>query len=193
MTTVDFEKRIAELMKSISYKKRKYSFIKQIDENIFGIIGFGSVSYQIRGTVFVHPTVGIYNKAVDDIFHQLTNLKGDGYYQPVINTSFGYLTPQNEYKEWLVNDDNIDSVNLELIDVIKLYGLPFIEKYKDPEILMKCVADKKYILSENRDYILPILYYLNGDKHKGLQYIEDNINQSNNPVYSKYYENYRDL
>jgi hypothetical protein len=108
----------------------------------------------------------------------------------------------------MVNDDNIDVVNLELIDVIKSYGLPFIEKYQNPDELLKCVEERKYILTENMDYDLPILYYLNGDKQKGLHYIEEGIERKKilkdrsitplselviSPTYLRYYENYKEL
>jgi hypothetical protein len=84
MTTKDFEKRIAELLKSMSFKKKKYSFVTKIDENIYGLIGFGSVSHQIQGTLFVHPTVGIYNKAVDDLFNVLIDRGRSSLFQPTI-------------------------------------------------------------------------------------------------------------
>jgi len=100
---------------------------------------------------------------------------------------------------------------LELKDVIKTYGLPFIEKYQNPDELLKCIEEAKYILSENRDYDLPIMYYLNGNKQKGIHFIEERIEKQKkqlsdnkitksapvlskeiiNPTYLRYYENFK--
>ena len=183
MKAKDFERMIQTDLKTISFQKKKYLFVKQLDENTSGTIGFVIASHRIPGVLFINPVVGVFHKQIEELYSKLTGRDTVKMCFPVISRPIGYLTPANEYMEWEYSEKlNIDEINADILDTIKKFGLPFIEKYRNQDDLLKCIEERKYILNDVKDYRLPILYYLRGEKQKGLEAIEASIERQKKPI-----------
>lgn len=190
MKSKDFEKIITEKIKPLSFSKKKYVYIKEVDEQTIGTIGFGIASNRVPGSLFINPVVGIFNKQVEEIYCQLTGYDSIKTHQATVGTNVGFLIPpENYYKEWELSDSCIDNVTADIIEKIVTYGLPFIEKYRNPNELLKCLEERRYILEITRIYKLPIMYYLLGYKDKALEYVDtvsNNFKDKNNVDAERY-------
>jgi hypothetical protein len=182
MKIKDFVKTIVLPLKNLEFDKKKYLFVKRLNDNIFGTLGFVIATHQKAGSLLVNPVLGIFNKSIEDLYSRLTGNQTINTYQPTISSPIGYLFPSTQYKEWEYNDDiDTNLINQDLLSSIVQYGIPFFEKYKQDGELLKCLEEGKYILNYVRDYKLPILYYLLGDKNKGLEVITESLNRFKKP------------
>ncbi len=197
MKAKDFERIIQTDLKIISFQKKKYLFVKQLDESTSGTVGFVIASHRIPGVLFINPVVGVFHKQIEELYSKLTGRDTVKMCFPIISRPIGYLTSANEYMEWEYSEKlNIDEINADILDMIKKFGLPFIEKYRNQDDLLKYIKEGKYILSDSRDYRLPILYYLRGEKQKGLDAIEASLERQKKPIdvsgipkFSSFFEN----
>lgn len=193
MKTKEFEKIIAEELKVLGFSKKKYFFVKQLDELTIGSIGFFISSYQTPGTIYVNPVVGIHNKKIEEIYCMLTGADTIKTCRGTISISIGYLIPPDyRYKEWRIFDnDNKNPTITDLIENITAFGIPFMKHYKAPGEMLKCLEERKYIVDAS--YHLPIMYYVLGNKEQALNYIEINKNKKKDRQYLEFAVKFRDF
>jgi hypothetical protein len=157
------------------------SYIRQFDKNTIEMVGFTIASHQTPGVLYVNSLIGLHYRPLQELFY---TIKGDDYeknrYSGTLASPLGYLMPCEDYKEWEFSDQsNIKDVVDDLLYSIRAYGFSFIERYKEPNELLKCLEERKYILEMTRIYKLPIMYYLLGNEDKALEYIKMFSNRCN--------------
>ncbi|MGH2645171.1 MAG: hypothetical protein ACRDE2_14555 [Chitinophagaceae bacterium] len=175
-------KYLVETSQSIGFKKTKYFFIKGIDYEITATLHFGLAIQTLQRHIFVNVTIGVSHKRVEELYAKLTGNK-NSILKPTIGSQLGYLMPANDFKEWdfVEKQDNNDVLN-DLLYCIKTYGFPYQEKMSDFNTLFKAFEKREPgILHIARDRYLPILYYLKGEKQKGLKFIEEAIERQKRP------------
>ena len=162
------------MCKEIGFKKKQYLFfIKPYTENVIAVLGFGIYTHQMPGHVFVGPFVAVTYKDVEELFCKLCGIDN-----PVFDFTFlkqiGYVMPEDSFKEWdMVEGSDNTGVFEDLFKHIKTYGFEYFEKMKDFNNLFQTFEIRGSVVDVSRDRRLPILYYLKGEKEKGLKFIED--------------------
>jgi hypothetical protein len=180
----EIEKAIDEHIKKMGFKKKKFMYYKQIKHNVFVTLYFSFLTKYSDGNIEVDVTVGVLNKTIEELKYKLTGLNNLDLMLPTISTQIGYLMPEKNYKKWnfIENMDNTIVLN-DLFNSIQTYGYPYFEQYLDIKQIFDLIEKGGTgVLNHNRDRCLPILYYLKGEKQKGIEFIETAIERQNTPV-----------
>ncbi len=193
-----FEKEIKEglleLSKKIGYKKKKYFFTKTKDDNITDALLFGLSLYRKPNHTYVDITVGVAHKNVELLYTKLTN-KDKNIFNTTISSQIGYLMPERNYKDWEFSKgkDNTKVFD-DILMAIQTYAFPYQEKMANFENLFEAYKKREPgILHIHRDRYLPILYYLKGEKQKGLDFIKEAIERQKKPIDKKEMEIFKKL
>lgn len=176
-------KGLSEICNEIGFKKKQYYFIKPYTDNMIATLNFGMATQKTPRHVYVNVTVGISHKEIEVLYAKLTK-KNNGLIQSTISLQIGYLMPGNSFKEWdfVESEDNTNTFE-DLLKSIQTYGFEYFEKMKDYNNLLEAFEIRSPGLSNQvRDRYLPILYNIMGEKHKGLQFIEEAIERQKKPV-----------
>ena len=180
----EIEKALDERIKKMGFKKKKFNYFKQINDNVFYTLSFSFLTKYSDGNIGVDVIVGVLNKTIEDLKFKLTGLNNFDLMLPTISTQIGYLMPDKNYKKWnfVEKKDNSDILN-DLLNSIQIYGNEYFEKYMDINQIFNLIEKGGTgVLNHNRDRCLPILYYLKGEKQKGLEFIETAIERQSTPV-----------
>jgi hypothetical protein len=168
----EINKGISEMCKEIGFKKKQYFFIKPYTENVIAVLCWGIYTRQMRGHVFVSAFVGVTYKDVEELFCKLCGIDNPVFDFTILK-QIGYVMPEDSYKEWdFVEGSDNSGIFKDLFRHIKTYGFEYFEKMKDFNNLFQ-TFEKGSVLNISRDRRLPILYYLKGEKEKGLKFIEE--------------------
>lgn len=182
----DIQKGLVEVCQDMGFGKTKYYFVKNKDGEVIDTLHFGMVTQSLRGHIIVNVTVGASHRKVEELYAKLTGNK-NLILKTTIGSQLGYLMPENDFKEWdfIEGQDNSNVFN-NLSYCIKTYGFPYQETMSDFNNLFKAFEKREPgILHFTRDRYLPILYYLKGEKQKGLQFIEEAIERQKTPFDEK--------
>lgn len=171
----EIKKGISEMCNKVGFNKNKQYlyYIKPYTENVAAILHFGFYTHQMSGHILVDVSIGVSYKNVEELYCKLCEIANSTYDFTIIR-QIGYLMPERHYKDWdFVEGDDNTGVFEDLLRQIKTYGFDYVESMKDFNNLFKAFEMGTSILNVSRDRRLPILYYLKGEKEKGLKFIEE--------------------
>ncbi|MFT3740237.1 MAG: hypothetical protein QM786_15940 [Breznakibacter sp.] len=179
----EVEKGLAAICNRIGFKKKQYYFIKPIDDNVIATLNFGFILHKAKGHVFIDIGVGVFHKFVEELYAKLTGID-KSVFKYTISLQIGDLMPGNSFKEWDFAENADNSYLYEdMLKNIQTYGFAYQEKMKDFDNLLEAFEKRvPGILNQARDRYLPILYYLKGDKQRGLKAIEEAIEKQKKPL-----------
>ena len=177
--------KLNELLKTelgkMGFKKKGYNFFLKINDNVYAAIGFTTASHQIKGRTLLNPIIGISHDDVNAVYDNLCGIRH--VLAPTIWIPIGYLMPEKKYKEWeLVNDtDNTETLS-DMLLTIRQYGMEYWHKMTDFNTLFDAVIARPIgLLKDRQNRLLPILYYMRGEKEKGQQVIDAAIKEMQRP------------
>ncbi len=185
----------------VGFKKNQYLFIKPYAENVIAVLHFGIYTHQKPGHIFVDVSVGVSYKNVEELFCKLCGINNPVFDYTILS-QIGYVMPENDYKAWdYVEGADNSGVFEDLFRHIKTYGFDYFESMKDFNILFQAFENRGSVVNVSRDRRLPILYYLKGEKEKGLKFIEETIKKQRQSIgmgqldsdYMEFAERYKDL
>jgi hypothetical protein len=179
----EVEKGLSAICDKIGFKKKQCYFIKPMDDNVIAILHFGMVTHASKGHIYINVGVGVSYKNAEKLLYFLLG-RDKVIFDHTILQQIGYLMPENTFKEWdFVEDANNTRVFEDLLKSIQAYGFPYQEKMRCFDNLLQSFERRDAgILYIARDRYLPILYYLKGDKQRGVQAIEEAIERQKQPV-----------
>lgn len=180
MSCKDIDKEIDQRCKDLGFKKKKYNYYKPLTDSTMAIIGFGRTSFSQTGRFFINAIIGVFRKDIDDIYSRLTGYTCAKHMQPTIGIQLGYLMPINDYYEWDIVDgeDNHEKFD-DIFFNIKKYGFPYQSEMADLDNVFAAFYRRdRGILNTAREKILPILYYMKGEKEKGADFIHETIERN---------------
>lgn len=179
----EVEKGLADICSRIGFKKKQYYYVKSIDNNVIATLHFGMATRTDKGHIYVNVTIGVSHKNVEELYAKLTS-NNNPLLQSTIGLQIGYLMPGNSFKEWDFAENGDNSYLYEdILKNIQIYGFAYQEKMKGFDNLLEAFEKRASgILNQAQDRYLPILYYLKGDKQKGLKAIEEAIERQGKPV-----------
>lgn len=177
MARKDIDKELSIRCKELMFKKKKYNYYKPLTNNIMATLGFGCTSFGKNGHSHINITIGVFYNEVDEIYLKLTGYSGYNCMQPTIGCQLGYLMPINDFYEWEIIDGADNSKKFsDIFDNIVKYGFPYQTKMTDFDNLFNSYYNRdRGVLNVSREKIIPILYYIKGEKEKGIEFIKETI------------------
>ena len=161
----------------LSFKKKKYIYYQDLNENTIGTLAFGISRYGIPHSLFVNVNVGLIYKDINKILVDLLGNDYDFFKDGIAMglTSLGYLMPDKSYKEWqfIESTNHSDNIN-EMFESIKKYALPLFDRFLNIDNFEEALIFNKLHSTISR-LLLPIIYYLQGNPQMGIDYINSYI------------------
>lgn len=142
---------------------------------MYSTISFNIAHYGVKGHSFVAPRMGILYEMVETLLFQVSDL---GCYRcpnfPTISEHVGYILPCNCWMEWdlFAEDSDFNSKVIDLQDKIQLGTEIFKSRFSDLSSVISYVETLPYGSAFQELLIrLPIMYYIVGEKDKGIRFI----------------------
>ena len=127
-------------------------------------------SARIPHTKEYNILIGFYYPEVENMGHEI-GIYGAGAW----GTNIGYLTPDNSFKTWLVDNSAPESilngVAAEMVHSIETYAMPFLNKYSEINELIYGLKEGNRLISFNSNHNLPLLYVMTGEKEQAISYL----------------------
>lgn len=169
----ELEKHLKEMCQGMGFKKMKYKYQKQINDNFCANIMFPCTSYQIKYHILVGCSVGITSIQIQSIFEQCSELVNDKEHGNTILTNLGYITPQNHYMEWDYSEQSDPNVIFgEIQEKIERYAYPFFDRYSNMDNITDAIMSGIFHAPIDRDILLSIIYYLHNDKAMASKHLD---------------------
>ena len=167
---------LAERLEKYGFKREKTHecFVKMFDNQTIQTIGFNRTAHGQKFVTYLSPSPGIVYKDVLQLELKLRNLgklKYSDYVGCMIGLPIGYLMPEDTFIEWKfkLNEDVTKEANL-MVDAIIKYGIPYMEELCDRDNAVFGLEIGKY--KGQKEYMLPIFYYLRGNTQRALECID---------------------
>lgn len=182
-----------DLLKNSLKNKKQTVFYKELNEKILGTVSFGISNYGRSDIISLNPVIGVMSKDVENLMEKTTGLNTLKDFMPTISTPLGYLLLEKSYKEWEFEKgkDNAQIV-AEMVGKITTNGFSFFKGRDTLKGVILEVEKDNFILQPSKLYKLPLLYYCNGEKEKGLDFINRNMTPDNTP-YQTFKNKYKEL
>ena len=181
-----FEKEIKDLLNADGYVTIKWSgtdyYDKRINDNVVLEISMGITSYARPGHLQIGPGLSVCFDNVSKLNYQLKELHRYNKYclNPTISTQLYMLLPGAEFFEYDLDQSNLEAIPLtcrQIMNDIHQYGSVFFDRYQDWDNVVYSFEKEKGHTDYERDTTLPIMYYLMGNKQKGLDYIKRRLEE----------------
>ncbi len=134
-------------------------------------IGFSHATYSEKHVKYYAIHVHLVYPKIQKIIDTLGVLIFAGF-----GVEIGYLMPENKYYEWRItetdSDSSVEKIVINMVSNIQKYVIPYIEKYSTINRIIKGLEKSELKSISNDKYLLPILYYLEGDKEHAIRYVE---------------------
>lgn len=117
----------------------------------------------VNGMVAVNPIVGLRHQLTQQMRCNFSGRKYHKYIPPQATISLGFLMPDNKWREWHMNQENVRESCVDLIENIKKYALPFFREGSDLNKFEAMFSSYKYSLIVDQREILPAVKVVRGD------------------------------
>ena len=145
-------------------------------------VSFGTTSYLYPGHLKVSPGLSICFDNVSKLLYQLEERQRyhKYYLLPTVWTQLYEYLPGNRFFEYDLDQSNPDAIPAtcrQIMSDIQNYGSVFFNEYKDWSNVVSSFEQRTILTNSVRDTTLPIMYYLMGNKQKGLNYIKSRLEE----------------
>ena len=169
----ELEKYLKEMCQEMGFKKAKYTYYRQINDDFIANVMFPCASYQVKHHILVACAVGITSISVENIIRQCAELTYLKEYDSTIQTNIGYIAPQNHYMEWDCSEQTCTSILFKDIQTtIEKYAYPFFNRYSNLGSLERSILNGEFHTTTDRDILLAIIAYLREDKVLAQGYLD---------------------
>jgi hypothetical protein len=168
---------LAARLSEYGFKKTKYGYVKAVNKDLHQLIHCNFVSRQ-NHLVECLIMVGVYSKETADTLREITGAPAG--YGVMVGRNLEMLIPKEERTNWMfsIEDDNvyIDSKIKEIIEAVKVYGFPYMDNFSS-EPNFQSELEKR-----GAWHLLPIWYYIQGEKECALLEIRQRTEQLTNAL-----------
>ena len=169
----ELEKHLKEMCQEMGFKKAKYGYYRQINDDFIANVMFPCASYQVKHHILVACTIGISSILIENIFRQCAEVTGIKEYGNTVQTDIGYIMPQNHYKEWDYSEQTYTSIFFKDIrTTIEKYAYPFFDRYSNLDSIERSILNGAFHTTTDRDILLAIIAYLREDKVLAQGYLD---------------------
>jgi len=173
--SISTKKLIGGICKNLGYRNRYGCYVKPISQDIHATISFNVAHYGVKGHSFIAPRIGVLHDRVEELLYKVSNM--ECYKRPdfpTISEHIGYVLSSKGWIEWDFNEEGNDLAikAMDMQDKIQQSAAIFSSKYSNLNDIITYIEGLPYGSSYQELLIrLPIMYYLVGEKDKGLLFI----------------------
>ncbi|MCQ2217429.1 MAG: hypothetical protein MJZ33_02960 [Paludibacteraceae bacterium] len=174
----NIEKQMEERILSMGFVKKKKDYYKKWGADIYAVISISSsTGYHVHCRRY-GITIEIINEEVQKYEHKLMN-EDPKRNLPTLSIQLGYLMPVRRFMEWEFSYENSNEETFsEMFNAIETYAFPFWDKCSDFDRLLNLFLNREVFMSISvREIVLPILYYMRGEKDKGVQITKEALSR----------------
>ena len=180
-------KKLADKSAVLGFVKKKGLYIKPITENIYGTLGFSPYISSYTKQILSNTVIGVRIESVEVLLHRLCFDEREKFLSYTLGMNIGYLMPQRKYYEWdFSNEKQIDSQIESWSNALQEYGYNYYKEMGNFDKVFDIFNNDKNITNSQKETYIPVLYYLMGEKEKGLKYIEETIKKYNHITRDKF-------
>ena len=171
---------IKEKCSELGFEKKKHLYAKSLTDDAWGLLYFSCATYPGYREIGVHVMITF--KSVEKLNCLLWNIPFGKWGYWVVSNNIGYLGPEAWYKEWEFKEDcdmyDIHRIVNKMFKYIKKYALPFYDKMADIKAVIDLYEHNSRLIDRQRGKltILPLLYLMEGEKQKGVDAINEVVN-----------------
>jgi hypothetical protein len=140
-------------------------------------LGLNTILGRADGFVGLNPIVGVISDETETLVRRFDG-SAKRWPTPTISISLGYLSPEERYIEWLFagqSEPKLEAEVKKLIEVIRKYGMPFIESNASLPTLVNSLVDGRFTYKESAIYRRPIAHLVLGQKDEARQYVTHEV------------------
>jgi len=158
----------------VGFKKRAGQvFTRELGDDVLGWLGLNRATrHRPVGEVEVNPVVGVRHQGVERVVAELRGEKFHAYQPPTVNTSLGYLMPEQRYRGWVIDADGSAGAPEDLARAVEAYALPLMEASVSLSRLCELLDDGMGF-DHQLVYRRPVAWLLAGDESRGLALIDE--------------------
>lgn len=171
---------LTPIIAQLGFKRHNHYFIKEYKDGVFGLIGISGSSCGDKNTLYCTLYVGMAQKDVSKMINDLVEYSRSFLFEGWQGISD--IIPDGKYKdyEWKISSQaDIDVLVQRVLQLATQIILPFFEENCCKSMYRYNIMSGRFADNSQKDRIIPILYYLDGDKQRGINYVESRIR--NNP------------
>ena len=148
------------------FKKKGNYFVKQINQWLIGTVSYSVAHYHTPGHSFVSPDIGVGSLKINRKINEMEGGKNP-YYPTIWLPLYQFLG--NGWREWefVDNEDNSLVSNEMFSDIFKC-GEAYCNRLSDPIVFFE--ESMKDGMTNYKT--IPVFLYLQGNKEKGLEYLD---------------------
>lgn len=173
-------KEILELIcmsfKNQDFSKRGPLIYKPISDNLEAIVYPLFIPDRKAGTTFVYLNIAFRQYDIEKIYSSLKNLKKSEMpaYTYVIGIEKIISNCRNLFWMFSVNNEAASTLD-DMVKYVTTYAYPFWEELKNPNFLFDIIINDVKGGAYDKKTIIPIYFYIIGQKTKGIEYIENEL------------------
>ncbi len=154
--------------------KKNNNYVRVVNSNVLQIIGFTYSSHSEKHVTYINPVIGLLYKDIDALMVTLTGWGNRmSTLSPIVGSPIGFLMPERTFIEWrFAKGKPVDKEVNKMGDVIIKYGLPYLDRLSDKDNM---IYEMEINGGTMCDYILPMEYYLRGNKDRACSFIDEVI------------------
>jgi hypothetical protein len=128
------------------------------------------------GVVEINPVVGVRNQRVERLVAELSCEQFDELSPFSAGANVGYLSPQSKYRPFIFTEGMpLDGPVDQLVDAVRVYGLPFIHSNVSLVTLLETMRSKRFAIQFVAVYRIPVALYLLGKSAEADAFLDDEL------------------
>ena len=169
-------------MAELGYKKigPYHDFVKTFSDGINGFISLGYSNCLTPHTTYVDINIGYGEDRSNNLLQDLLGRKRIHNSYACCNINYCDLFPESKYSDyvWKIDDEtSVKKVASIIITNVNNHIDPFLSEVCTAKTYIDRVLEGKHLTTSRKDHLIPIVYYLLGEKKKGLAYIEKQLSE----------------
>ena len=173
----------------LGYKKSSLNriYVTYLRNGFIGFVGVLSSSQGFNNMQFINVTFAVSHKDYQTMLYNLYGLDPKGGITCNSMNNLCDLFKQRPYSdfEWVVkNQDDINKTIDEIVYYIRNYIHPFFEQYSNKIVYRNGIESGVLSNQSTKDALLPVIYYMEGNKKAAEKYLIDRELASNGSAYS---------
>lgn len=168
-------------------------YYRNIGEGIYGVVNLGITTMGAAERMILAPSVGILHEETERMMGDVANLNTLDQFMPTINVPLAELIPNREDAQWeLCRGQDNEAILRKMFEDLGQFGMAFFDRNNTTEAIIENMEEGRYIAQNARIYKLPLIYFCNNQKEKGVEFVTQNQNP-NDFMYDQFCNRYRTL
>jgi hypothetical protein len=126
-------------MESIGWQSRAAGwFTWRCAPAFLGVMSVASATqHAAPGRAWIAPNLGLRDDRVERLVAELTGQKDEGYRARTTTGALGYVTPEQTYRQWLIDAASAADAAEEIATCVRDHGMPYLRRLADdPGLLL---------------------------------------------------------